>query len=132
MKENPYSKMVELMKKQGATSNPPSVQIGEVISPNPLTIRIGDLQIDKDNILIADYLLKDYKRKIKIPEVVATGETNNVSVGDHGTHKHSVDKIGINEVEIIFLDTFKQGDKLAALSTEDKQTYIILARVVSL
>lgn len=132
MKENPYSKMVELMKKQGATSNPPSVQIGEVISPNPLTIRIGDLQIDKDNILIADYLLKDYKRKIKIPEVVATGETNNVSVGDHGTHKHSVEKIGINEVEITFLDTFKQGDKLAALSTEDKQTYIILARVVSL
>ena len=132
MKDNPYSKLIEQMKKQGATSNPPSVQIGEVISPNPLTIRIGDLQIDKDNILIADYLLKDYKRKIKIPEVVATGETNNVSVGDHGTHKHSVDKIGINEVEIIYLDTFKQGDKLAVLSTEDKQTYIILARVVSL
>jgi hypothetical protein len=132
MKDNPYSKLIEQMKKQGATSNPPSVQIGEVISPNPLTIRIGDLQIDKDNILIADYLLKDYKRKIKIPEVVATGETNNVSVGDHGTHKHSVDKIGINEVEIIFLDAFKQGDKLAVLSTEDKQTYIILARVVSL
>jgi len=132
MKDNPYSKLIEQMKKQGATSNPPSVQIGEVISPNPLTIRIGDLQIDKDNILIADYLLKDYKRKIKIPEVVATGETNNVSVGDHATHKHSVDKIGINEVEIIYLDTFKQGDKLAVLSTEDKQTYIILARVVSL
>jgi len=132
MKDNPYSKLIEQMKKQGATSNPPSVQIGEVISPNPLTIRIGDLQIDKDNILIADYLLKDYKRKIKIQEVVATGETNNVSVGDHGTHKHSVDKIGINEVEIIYLDTFKQGDKLAVLSTEDKQTYIILARVVSL
>jgi hypothetical protein len=132
MKDNPYSKLIEQMKKQGATSNPPSVQIGEVISPNPLTIRIGDLQIDKDNILMADYLLKEYKRKVKIPEATATGETNNVSVGDHGTHKHSVDKIGINEVEIIFLDTFKQGDKLAVLSTEDKQTYIILARVVSL
>ena len=62
------------------------------------------MQIDKDNILRADYLLKDYRRKVKIPEVTATGETNNVSVGDHGTHKHSVDKIGVNEVEITFLD----------------------------
>ena len=132
MKDNPYSKLIEQMKKQGATSNSPSIQIGEVISPNPLTIKIGDLQIDKDNILIADYLLKDYRRKVKIPEVVATGETNNVSVGDHGTHKHSVDKIGINEVEITFLDTLKQGDKLAILPTSDRQTYITLARVVSL
>lgn len=130
MKDNPYSKIIEQMKKQGASSNPPSIEIGEVILPNPLTIKIGDLQIDKDNILIADYLLKDYRRKVKIPEVTATGETNNVSVGDHGTHKHSVDKIGVNEVEITFLDTLKQGDKLAILSTGDGQTYIILARVV--
>lgn len=132
MKDNPYSKLIEQMKKQGATSNPPSVQIGKVISPDPLTVKIGDLQIDKDNILIADHLLKEYKRKIKIPEVTATGETNSISVGDHGTHKHSVEKIGINEVEITFLDTFKQGDKLAIVSTSDRQTYIILARVVSL
>ena len=130
MKDNPYSKIIEQMKKQGASSNPPSIEIGEVILPNPLTIKIGDLQIDKDNILIADYLLKDYRRKVKIPEVTATGETNNVSVGDHGTHKHSVDKIGVNEVEITFSDTLKQGDKLAILSTGDGQTYIILARVV--
>lgn len=131
MKENPYSKLIEQMQKQGSISNPPSMQIGEVISSNPLTIRIGDLQIDKDNILIADYL-KEYKRKIKIPEVVATGETNDVSVGDHGTHKHNVTKVGINEVEITFLDTLKQGDKLAILPTSDRQTYIVLARVVSL
>ena len=132
MKDNPYSKIIEQMKKQGATSNPPTIAIGEVISSNPLTVKIGDLQIDKDNILITDYLLKDYKRKIKIPEATATGETNNVSVGDHGTHKHSVDNIGINEVEITFLDTLKAGDRLAILPTSDKQNYIILARVVSM
>lgn len=132
MKENPYSKMIEIMQKQGSTSNPPAIEIGEVISPNPLTVKIGDLQVDKDNILIADYLLKEYKRKIKVPKVTATGETNSASVGDHGTHKHSVDEIGINEVEITFLDTFKQGDKLAIIPTSDRQTFIILARVVSL
>ncbi len=130
MKDNPYSKIIEQMKKQGASSNPPSIEIGEVISPNPLTIKIGDLQVDKDNILIADYLLKEYKRKIKVPKVTATGETNSASVGDHGTHKHDVVKVGINEVELTFLDTLKQGDRLAVWPTEDKQTYIIVARVV--
>lgn len=132
MKENPYSKMIEIMQKQGSTSNSPTIAIGEVISSNPLTVKIGDLQIDKDNILIADYLLKDYKRIVKIPEVPATGETNEVTIETHGTHKHSVEKIGINEVEITFLDTFKQGDKLAIIPTSDRQTFIILARVVSL
>jgi len=132
VKDNPYSKLIEQMKKQGASSNPPAIEIGEVASPNPLTIRVGGLQLNKNNILIADYLLKGYRREIKIPEAAAIGETNNVSIGDYGTHKHTVDKIGINEVEITFLDALKQGDKLAILPTKDKQTYIILARVVSL
>lgn len=45
------------MKKQGSKVNPPSIQIGRVVSPAPLVIQIGDLPIDADNILIADYLL---------------------------------------------------------------------------
>lgn len=126
MKENPYSKMIEIMKRQGASVNPPSAQIGTVVSSNPLVIKIGDLPVDKDNILVADYLLERYKRKIKIPKVAAIGET-----GINNEHKHSVDSIGIDEVEITFLDTIKQGDKLAVLPTEDKQTYIIIARMVS-
>lgn len=127
MKENPYSKMIEIIKKQGASYNPPSIQIGVVISPNPLTIKIGDLPINKDNILITDYLLQGYKRKIKVPEVTTTGET-----GENSGHKHNISKIGIEEAEITFLDTLKQGDKLAILPTSDKQTYIVLARVVGL
>lgn len=111
MKENPYSKMVEIMKRQGASLNPPSIQIGVVISPNPLIIKIGDLQINKDNVLIADYLLKDYTR---IYESSADGETwSNYKI-------------------IKFYETLSQDDKLAILPTSDKQTYIILARVVSL
>lgn len=65
MKENPYSKIIEIIKKQGATSNPPSIQIGKVIEPPPkLIIKIDDQQIDNDNILIADYLLKDHQQAV--------------------------------------------------------------------
>lgn len=126
MKENPYSKMIEIMKNQGTKSNNPLIAI-VIESPPNLVIKINDLQIDKVNILIADYLLSGYKRNIRIPEVSATGETNETN-----THKHSINKIGINNMETTFLDTLKKGDKLAVLPTDDKQTYIVLCRVVSL
>lgn len=111
MKENPYSKMVELMKKQGASSSPPSIQIGEVIEPPPnLIIKVNDLQIDKDNILIADYLLKEekYIRQFKT----------------------SSDKVNWSSTNYIkFVDTLKKGELLAVMPVEDKQLYIVLARL---
>jgi hypothetical protein len=110
MKENPYSKMIEIMKKQGA-SNPPSIQIGEVIEPPPnLIIMVNDLPIDKENILIADYLLKEenYIREYQTSSDRATwGNINYIK----------------------YTDTLKKGELLAVIPVEDKQLYIILARL---
>lgn len=55
---NPYSELLGVMRRQGGKSNPPSIQIGIILSVSPLVIKINNLQIDKDNILIADTLLK--------------------------------------------------------------------------
>lgn len=85
IKENPYSKIIEQMRRQGGSNKSPSIQIGRVVSPNPLVIQIGELQIDGDNILIAKHL----------------AETN-----------------------------LNKGEQLAILATKDKQTYIVLARLV--
>lgn len=123
-----YIKLLKHMQEQGSKNNPPSIQLGEMVNSN--TLKIGDLQIDKSNLLIADYLLKDYKRKIKIPLVTATGITESQSVGEHGSHSHNVTSIGINDVEINFNDTLKTGDIVAVIPTNDMQIYIILARVV--
>ena len=79
MKENPYSLILGTLKQDNNTSN--GVTIGNVISPNPLVVQVGDLQIDKDNILISH---------------------------------------GLNLVK---------GDKIAVFPTQDKQIYIILARL---
>lgn len=128
MNENPYSNLIGIIQKQGASSNPPTLQIGIVIEPPPnLIIRVNDLPIDKDNILIADYLLKGHRRRITIPEVSTTGETNEAD-----GHNHSVDKVGIVDAEVTLLDTLESGDQLAVLPTSDMQTYIIMARVVGL
>ena len=159
MKENPYSKMIEIMQKQGATSNPPSIQIGEVIEPPPnLVIKVNDLQIDKDNILIADYLLKEHKRRIIISgerikfsqtdPPMYIGSTNSVNDGgmNASSHSHKITDINIDTkpspypqvlIEatrkdrdyIKTTDTLEKGDLLAVLPVEDRQLYIILARL---
>ena len=89
------------MRTQGGKNNTPYVQIGLVVSADPVTIKIGDLQIGKDNLLVADHILPGYERK-------TTG-------GD-----------------ITFTDGLKSNDIVALIPTLDEQTYIVLARVVSL
>jgi len=125
--------LLSQMRKQGKSVNPPGIRLAEVVAPLPeIIIKMGDLQIDKDNILIADYLLPEYTRLIAIPLADSQGEVTEVSVGDHGTHTHEVSKVGIPAGIIRLIDTLKPGDIVAAVPTEDGQTYIILAKVVSL
>ncbi len=68
---NPYIEILKHMQDQGAKYNPPSIQLGEMINSN--TCKIGDLQIDKDNLLIADDLLN-----IKAGDIVAVIPTNDM------------------------------------------------------
>lgn len=131
MKENPYSKMIELMQRQGSIVNPPSIQVAEVISTPPnLVIKLGDLQVDKDNILIADYLLPGYKRK------ASQKSAGNIISHDDGDPREYSPYTVIEELthsgSIEFTDTLQTGDMVVVMPTEDKQTYIILARVVNL
>lgn len=106
MKENPYSKFLDLM--NPGKPNGGNVVIGEVISSAPLTISIGELQIDGDNILISDHLLNGYQRSYSSDRVIPNGS----SVGN-----------------ITYTDGLNIGDRLAIIPTADKQLYIVLARV---
>ena len=143
MKDNPYSKMIEIMKRQGASLNPPSIQIAEVIEPPPnLIVKVNDLQIDKDNILIADYLLKEHQRKITIRGERIKFRKNN-PVGEteiSSNHSHPLKYIDVDVVPIEIdakaessyiqtEDTLKKGDLLAVMPVQDRQLYIILARL---
>lgn len=126
MQDNPYSKFIEEMEKRGSNKSSPSIQIGRVVSPNPLTIQIGDLPVDESNILIADHLAKDYHRKASINNINATGSTNTAD-----GHSHKLSSLDIGQAKIGFSDALKSNDRLAVLATADRQTYIILAKLVS-
>lgn len=106
MKVNPYSKLLEITKSQNKARD--NVLIGEVVSSSPLTISAGELQIDKDNILVADYLQNNYSRKYSTDRTIP-------NVGSTGT--------------MTYTDGVQVGDRLAMLQTADRQIYIIIARV---
>ncbi|SKA99321.1 Protein of unknown function [Caloramator quimbayensis] len=52
--KNPYSELLQVMREQGAKYNPPTIEIGQIISATPLKIKINDLQLDKSDIYIND------------------------------------------------------------------------------
>ena len=115
-----YNKILNLMENHGGKYNPPSIDIGVVISNKPMTIKIGDLQLTKDNLLIADFLLANYKRKINISSTSASGNTSN----------GEIISVAIPDGEINLTDGLKENDIVACLATEDRQRYIVLCRVV--
>ncbi|HEX2924806.1 MAG TPA: DUF2577 family protein [Ruminiclostridium sp.] len=150
---NPYTEMLSIMQEHGAKYNPPSIQLAEVLVPPPnLIIKMGDVQIDKNNILIADYLLAEYKRayladgRIVFSDDSLGGETAKNSC--QHPHPHSMKSIEVDTYDyhtagggregsgedkdkyLRFKDTLFKGDVLAVMPTYDMQMYIVLARVV--
>ena len=120
---NPINNLYAVMRRQGAKLNPPAVQIGQVISPPPdLVIKIGDLQIDKDNILLADYLNEGYQRTESLASTAATGQTTD------GT----ISSIGFDNGTMIYKTNLQVNDLVAVIATYDKQIYIVLCKVVDL
>lgn len=77
MKDNPFIKMIELMRKQGKYYNPPTILLAEVshIQINAdthrieeLKIKVNEIEIDQDQIIIADHLLPEYHREYAMPQ----------------------------------------------------------------
>jgi len=118
---DPYSNIITTMQTQGAKLNPPTLTIGTVISIKPLTISTGDLQLNKNNILISERLI-DYHQNISI-DCSASGA---VSCGGQ------IQSIQIDKQEMTFWCVLKEGDLLALYPIQDEQIYVVLEKVVRL
>lgn len=128
--KNPYSDLLKIMREQGAKDNPPSIRLGTVLAPPPaIRIQTGDLVLDADDLLIADYLLPNYQR-----EYSQTGEGTIITKTPPSPVTYSsytVMESLTDTGQITFTDTLKSGDIVALLATEDRQTYILLCKVVN-
>ncbi|WBW96045.1 DUF2577 domain-containing protein [Oceanirhabdus sp. W0125-5] len=153
MLKDPYGEMVIMMKRFGAAYNPPTIQIGEVSSEDPLVIKIGDLEIDKNNLLVADYLLAEHSRTVKLDVLQCEGYkdclsrqpdnfVSQVQPGTPGTASTPTvvtmvpsdkeEKEIIAESTLIFTDTLKVGDLVAIMPTSELSKFIVLSRVKKL
>ena len=141
--DNPYSSLIELFREQGAKYNAPDLMIGEILTVEPLTIKVGSIQLDKDNLYIADYLLKDYEReyisesKINIEDGSITGKTSSTSISEHGSHSHNLNSINItsgitrDEGKIKTKSScFKEGDLVAIQQLSNSNQFIVYCKLV--
>lgn len=141
--DNPYSSLIELFREQGAKYNAPDLMIGEILTVEPLTIKVGGIQLDKDNLYIADYLLKDYEReyisesKINIEDGSITGKTSSTSISEHGSHSHNLNSINItsgitrDEGKIKTKSScFKKGDLVAIQQLSNSNQFIVYCKLV--
>ena len=59
---NPYSEMLDLMRKQGSADNPPGIHIGTIKSVEPLLLEVGGVTLDEDFCCLVERL-KPHKRE---------------------------------------------------------------------
>lgn len=145
--DNPYSSLIEIFRQEGAKYNSPDLMLGEVLTEMPnLTIKVGGVQLDKDNLYIADYLLEGYKREFKTESVKANisggtvnGGTTSAYVSEHGSHSHTVNSINITnathkeEGEITLTDTsLKKGDIVALQQLKGTNQFIVYCKLIRL
>lgn len=57
MKSNPYEKIIQTMRDEGAKQNPQSIKLGTIKSIEPFLLSIGALELDEDDVLISEHLL---------------------------------------------------------------------------
>lgn len=125
------------MQEQGKKYNTPAICIGKIVQAQPLQIKTADLLLDQDNLLISDILSNAYKRSVHIissGELTSSTQATSGGTGDasFATHNHKISaSYNINgTANIVFKADLKSGDLLALMPTENRQTYIVLCKVV--
>jgi hypothetical protein len=108
-------------------------RVGKVTSPPPeikITLEDGII-LDKTHLVIAAHVLQDYEREAKIPLTNAEGTTDSKNVGDHGSHNHNIETVGLDG-KIQFIDTLKPGDKVILIPSTNEQVYFLIDKAVTL
>lgn len=108
--EEHYIGLLHSMRDQGAHDNPETLYIGTMLSSD--SVEVDGLQLDSDDILIADYLKEGYSMPLVTPYVYNSEFSKKSAVKRDGSG-------------------LKKGDTVAIMKCENTDTYVILCKVVS-
>lgn len=110
-----FAEMLNMMREQGRKDNPITLQIGVMQSEN--SVKINDLELNAEDLYIADYLVKDYAFPLATPYV------KEITYGEYGTEV-------ITEEKAVRLEGLKKGDLVVVQRLYNTNKYVILAKVV--
>lgn len=85
--DNPFNNIIGVMKEEGKKLNPPSIILATVThikvagdKIEEIRIKFNNIEVDEDNIVIADYLMPKVKRRYKIPKQTVNDDTGKGSI----------------------------------------------------
>lgn len=119
--DGPYAKIIRMMQQQGATNNSAEVQIGVMTAKNKL--KIGDLELDKDDLLFMELLVRPQLRK--------KGKSKG-QISINGGSFQSFETKDAEDEKQDWSDDFalKAGD-VVAVTKINEDCYAVLGRLVS-
>lgn len=132
--DNPFLSMVGIMQQEGGRNNPTPFFIGIVVGSKPLRVRIGDIEIGREQMKVSAALLGGFSQRFSIGETAAIGNTKEVGKGGNtydafSTHSHAVVSVGIPDGTFTLLDDLKIGDEVLILMSADQQQFVCVCKV---
>lgn len=142
------NKIVEIMHGVSQANLPLEVGIGIVLSPPPeIKIAWNNIILEKQDLFIDAFLLKNYQRNIKGSEKIAKAEGNIKTVTDNKrrgggepsfySHNHKVNSSykanleGEYQASAVYVDCgLVKGDRVSLLPVMDGQKFIVLGKII--
>lgn len=132
--DDPFRSMVGMMRKEGETNNPTPFFIGEVVQPKPLRVKIGEIEIGREQMKVCSSLMGGFTQRLNMGETATTGTTNAVGRGGNDaqafySHSHAVVSVGVPDGTFTLLDDLKIGDEVLMLMSADQQQFVCVCKV---
>lgn len=133
--DDPYLSFVGVMQEEGAVRNTSPYLIGEVKSTEPLVVRTEEVELTREDMLINEFLLTAYKRKLRLDITQAEGVSQSSSGGSgsgsdsYASHNHGMNTIGIPDGTFTTLEDFAIGDLVLLLMSSNQQQFILVCKL---
>lgn len=134
MAEDGLTEFAKLLKERD-NKPPGSMTTGIVITPPPeAQIRLNEVVVlDKDNLVFASHMLKDYEREADYSggNIIFSDSNSGTTESGGGIVSLNVDtEYEAKQVKIKMKDTIKEGDEVILMPMVDGQTYFVLDKAV--
>lgn len=129
MADNPYENIIRMMQTQGAVNNSAEVQIGIMTGPD--SCKIGDLELDKKDLLFNELLIHPQLRNVYNSSVTESGSISVSCVCGGGSYNLNSSSNSLTETNNEWTDQFKlKAGDIVAVTRVNADTYAVLGRLV--